>query len=263
VAEFISRKGINAYAWTVESPVGKVAVAWGGNGDTTFLNIPGDACSRVDCWTTLQEFVGHHCGWYTRIDLALDDLAGAHPIEEAVDRYRAGEFVAGGRPPRISCHGNWIEPDGYGRTLYIGKRQNGKQLVVYEKGKQLGDMLSPWVRWEARYANVDRVLPLDMVTRPREYFQAAYPALEFVGESTGARIRVRKSQERIAVAELCEHASSAYGGLLGFLMGQGAMPETVVDRLKRDRIPRRLSAPTAADREAECNALAADYAMRG
>lgn len=258
VVEFVGRNGINGYAFTAQSPVGKVAIAWGGNGDTVFLNVPGDGCARVACWVTFREFVAHHHGWLTRVDLAFDDLAGDHPVEEAVARYRAGEFIAGGRPPRISCMGNWIDPDEYGRSLYIGKRSNGKQLVVYEKGKQLGDGGSPWVRWEARFANVDRVLPLDMVTRPRDYLQAAYPALEFVGDARGGRIRVRKAQERITVGELTRYASEAYGGLVAFLVGQGAVPEQVVSSLRRDVVPRRLSAPTAADLAAAANRAVAE-----
>jgi phage replication initiation protein len=258
VTEFISRNGINGYTGTVVSPVGKVSVAWGGNGNTVFLNVPGDACARVRCFRTLREFIAYHHGWLTRVDLAFDDLAGDHPIEQAVAFYRAGEFIAGGRPPRISCMGNWIEPDEYGRTLYIGKRKNGKQLVVYEKGKQLGDGASPWVRWEVRFANVDRVLPLEMLTRPRDYLQAAYPALEFVGEARGGRIRVRKAQERISVAELTRYASEAYGGLVAFLVGQGAIADQVVESLRRDAVPRRLSAPTAEERARLGNDLVAE-----
>ncbi len=260
VLEFNDRRPINAYDETIESPIGKVALAWGGNGNTVFLKIPGDACARVSCWVTLREFLRHYAGWLTRVDLAYDDFEGEHPVEEAVARYRAGEFVCGGRPPRINCAGNWLEIDGYGRTLYIGKVSNGKGLCVYEKGKQLKDSTSVWVRWEARFSNVDRVLPVGMLTEPSAFFAGAYPALDFVVGAQAERVRTRKAQERISVADLTNHASRAYGGLVAFLMTQGAIAGEVVSKLRREVVPRRLSSPTADELEALANGLAAEAA---
>lgn len=46
-------------------------------------------------------------------------------------------------------------PDGRGRTFYVGRRENGKLLRVYEKGKQLGAENSPWVRIELELHNKD------------------------------------------------------------------------------------------------------------
>lgn len=261
VAEFTPRRGVHGYSFSQHSKVGNVCLAWGGNGNTVYLDIPGDACARVEEWGLLEWWIFERGGWLTRVDLAYDDFDGVHPVQEAVDRYRAGDFIAGGRPPKVNCQGNWIDPDGLGRTLYIGQRKNGKQLCVYEKGMQLGDPGSTWVRWEARFGNVDRVLPLDMLTRPREYLSAAYPALEFLGGGTHARVRVRKAQERIAVEKLTEHASSSYGGLVDFLMRQGAIAGDVVTKLRRDAVPRRLSAPTEQERTDRCNALLQDLGV--
>lgn len=250
VTEFRAGRGVHGYEFSAHSTVGNVCIAWGGNRDTVYVDVPGDACARMRSWHEAQAFVEDRRGWLTRVDLALDCLQGEHPIEEVVDRYRAGEFkgAAGGRNPRINCAGNWIEPDKFGRTLYIGRRENGKQLCVYEKGKQLypeAQPPSPWVRWEARFGNVDRVLPPDMLIRPREYFAAAYPALEFVDQASVARIPVRKAQERLSVADLTNHASSSYGGLVDFLARRmGIAAQDLVGTLSRDRVPRRLSTPT-------------------
>ncbi len=257
VDDFQDRTPINVYRYTAETRTGKVAVAWGGNADTVLLKIPGDACARVESWVELREFVAQKHGWYSRIDIAFDDYDGTHPLEEAVQRYTEGQFGCGGRPPRIGCAGNWLHPDGYGRTLYIGKRENGKMLRVYEKGLQLHHGSgSPYVRWEFQAGNKDRVLPLEMVTEPARYMRGAYPALEFIGDAEGARIRTRKAQERLSVAQLESSASQSYGGLLDFLMAQGAIAGDVVQKLRRDAVPRRLAAPTAEELVARCNQLA-------
>jgi len=273
VREFIHGRGIHGYAESARCREGNVCIAWGGNGGTVFVDLPGDACARVRDWTMVRWWLETNHGWQTRVDLAYDDFEGVHNIDEAVERYRSGEFIAGGRPPRIKCIGNWIDEGGdqYGRTLEIGKRGNGKQLVVYEKGRQLRPDLvpsDPWVRWECRFGNKDRVLPLDMVTRPREYFARAYPALEFVDGSEGGRIRVRKAQERLSVGDLTRHGQSAYGGLVAFLMAQGGIDkhgvryalsaDQVIERFKRDAVPRRLSTPTAYELAERANAQLAE-----
>jgi DNA relaxase NicK len=53
----------------------------------------------------------------------------------------------------------------------VGKRKNGKLLRVYEKGKQLGDESSPWVRWELELHNRDRVIPWEVLLEPVQDFK--------------------------------------------------------------------------------------------
>ena len=69
-------------------------------------------------------------------------------MEDVVALYHQGAFNRGGRPPKLKEAGDWIKHCGYGRTLYLGARGNGKFLRIYEKGKQLGDRTSPWIRYE-------------------------------------------------------------------------------------------------------------------
>ncbi len=46
-----------------------------------------------------------------------------------------------------------------GRTLYIGKRENGKMLRIYEKGKHLGNPVSSWVSVELELKGKNRIIP--------------------------------------------------------------------------------------------------------
>jgi len=264
VTQFREGKGLHGYRYTARSDVGGVIVAWGGNNNTVFLQLPGDACARVTCFALLAEFIRERCGHLTRVDLAFDDFEGNKDVDHAVALYRAGEFcaAAGGArsgASRVSCSqaGNWIEPDGKGRTLYVGKAKNGKLLRVYEKGRQLGDPTSPWVRWEVQLTNRDRALPLETLTEPAAFARGAYPALAFIGGAE-CRIATRRLSERISVSALSKHAKAAYGPLFDVLRKAGIEAVELVERLRRDGVPRRLHAPTDAEIVARGNALVKD-----
>ncbi|MDP2904597.1 MAG: replication initiation factor domain-containing protein, partial [Methylovulum sp.] len=60
-------------------------------------------------------------------------------IESYVEMYHAGLFVNRGQAPNIEQAGNWLNPNGKGRTLYIGQRASGKLLRIYEKGLQIAN----------------------------------------------------------------------------------------------------------------------------
>ena len=268
VCEFRDRgHGLHGYHFSVVSDYGGIVVAWGGNNNTVFLQIPGDGCSRVACFSSLQEFIHQRNGHLTRIDLAFDEFEGLNDLDCAVSLYRSGAFcaAAGGArsgSTRVSCSqaGNWIEPDGRGRTLYIGKAKHGKMLRVYEKGRQLGDSTSPWVRWEVQLTNRDRAIPLEALVEPGPFARGAYPALAFIG-GPECRIATRRVAQRISIEKLSEHARAAYGPLLDVLRKSGVAASDLVERLRRDAIPRRLHAATDAEIVARCNALAADAAI--
>lgn len=63
---------------------------------------------------------------------------------------------------------------GRGSTFYVGSRLSGKVCRVYEKGKQLGDRASRWVRAELELHAKDRVIPWDMVVNPVSYLAGSY-----------------------------------------------------------------------------------------
>ena len=90
---------------------------------------------------------------------------------------------SGRREP--SLRGGW--------SLWLG----GRLLRIYEKGKQLGDPLSPWVRWELELHNKDRTIPLDVLIRPGHYLAGGYPCLSWICESQD-RIKTTRKQLMIS-----------------------------------------------------------------
>lgn len=236
--------GLHGYAHAVRDEVASVVIAWGGarTSGTVFVQLPGKACARVVCWHTLREFIEQRGGWLSRVDLAYDCIDGAHGLSLAQRLYRAGKFTKNGRPPKARFIDDCGSNDGC--TFYVGKRENGLQLCVYEKGKEQGDKGSPWVRWEVRLSNVRRVLPVEALVDPATYFRGSFPALAFV-DAESTRIPTRKALEAIALSKLTHHAREAYGPLVDVLVRSGRTAAEVIDRIRRPGMPKRLEAPTA------------------
>lgn len=110
----------------------------------------------------------------TRADLALDFFDGMPGGMEGVQAdYMAGVMDVAGKRPKCSMVGDWC--NGAERSFYIGSKQGGKQTNVYEKGHQLFGVqsASPWTRIELRYGNKLRVLPVDLLRRPADFFAGA------------------------------------------------------------------------------------------
>jgi DNA relaxase NicK len=82
-----------------------------------------------------------------------------------------------------------------GRSLYVGSRESGKLLRVYEKGIQMGDPKDKWVRWELELHSSQRVIPLDTIIKPSEYLAGAYPALSFLNaEQSVIKTTIKKAK---------------------------------------------------------------------
>src|SRR5690606_6258301 len=142
----------------------------------------------------------------TRLDLCVDFLHGEYTVDDAVSLYKSGRFNCSGREPLTDCAGDWL--NGKSRTLYIGKAKNGKLLRVYEKGHQLGDLDSSWVRYEVQFGSRDRVIPLEALTERDKYFAGAYPALvDLLANACGAeKILTTRTEGEITLAHLLTHA---------------------------------------------------------
>ncbi len=117
----------------------------------------------------------------TRVDLASDNFNSKLSVNDYLDMYEADMFTSRGRPPNVEQAGNWVKPNGKGRTLYIGNRKSGKLLRIYEKGLQLAngfhEKYPNWLRVELELKNQDRVIPFEVLLRPGQYLAGAYPAL--------------------------------------------------------------------------------------
>uniref|UniRef100_A0A193SD77 Replication initiation protein-like C-terminal domain-containing protein n=1 Tax=biofilter metagenome TaxID=1070537 RepID=A0A193SD77_9ZZZZ len=219
--------------------VGRVDYGGAHHGGRARLDLSGAGCSRVTRWLHVQTELDQLAEVkLTRVDLACDFLDGRFSVEDAVDWYRAGEFNAGGRNPRHSLIGDWLEPR-HGRTLEVGRRENGKMLRCYEKGRQLGNQDSPWTRFEVEIRNNDRDIPVDVLTRCDEYFVGAYKCLEQLLDAPAERIATHQAEGEIAFDRLVETASTAYGRLVNVMRGVMTIDQ-IMDSLSRPGFPKRL-----------------------
>lgn len=162
---------------TRENLLGKVC--FGGQNNTVLVMITGFGCSMaVAGWETHLYHFLKNCkkGYLTRVDLAHDDFNGDYSsVDDADEKESQDFFYISGTKPKVQQLGDWKYNLGDGRTLQIGKRQNGKMFRGYEKGRQLGDVNSNWFRVEVELRNQGRFIPLEILTSPTEYFTGFYP----------------------------------------------------------------------------------------
>lgn len=179
----------------------------------------------------------------SRTDIAFDDLDGTRSLERAICMWQLGEFdyrFAGElhRPKArsISDHGS-----GEGSTFYVGHSSSAKQLRVYEKGKQLGDTESPWVRWELQMRGSTRKrLTLDVLTKPLDYMRGAYECLDFVSRCL-ARLEVTQQASKASIKSVLRHASRMYGATFRHLRAHAPNPESMLALLaflEKESVPR-------------------------
>lgn len=172
----------------------------------------------------------------TRIDLAVDFLHGEHDVDDAVKLYEAGAFDVRGRRPKCSLAGDWMFHQ-VGRTFYVGIRVNGKLLRVYEKGRQLGDLKSPWVRWELQLGRKERDLPLEILLDSDPYFAGAYPALQQILPAASISLPTRAIERATHLVHRLHHLRASYGATLDEALSlKGATPFAVVSALRRARL---------------------------
>lgn len=229
----------------------KALFALGGNNGTALLSLPGEICALVKDWSHVvawgrDELRGH----ITRWDGAVDDYLGMHTVDEAVVLYEQGLFGGGGNLPKMTQGGNWIAPDGRGRTLNIGDRKHGKRLCIYEKGMQLGCKWHPWTRWELTLGNRDRDIPWEVLLTPGRYVAGAYPkALAWVDKEM-VRVKTLQKQTQIGYDAAVHYGRNQIGNLLNLMLKVEGSPENAVAKLIREGVPRRVLHPAVKDPEA-------------
>jgi len=220
-------------------------VDWGGDRmrGRARLDLSGSGCSRVTSFQPVQDWLGHQ--WeptITRVDLAVDCLEGEYTVDHARDWLLSGEFTAGeGRPPRHSTPGDWLsEVPFHGRTLEVGRRENGKMLRAYEKGLQLspgsGDK---WTRFEVELRRKDRDIPLDVLTRCDEYFVGAYVCLQRLLPVAGQRIATHQKEGELSLQQLLHWCRESYGKVVNVVRAHADLDE-VLDLISRPGTPKRL-----------------------
>lgn len=213
-------KGIHFYRYgftigSKDAQLGTIGI--GGQNNTVLVMITGTGCQYADnYWEhNLYNFLNDKNTIkpkLTRIDLAHDDFEGAYSSPEIADEADSqGMFALTNRLPTVQHLGDWKRPTGGGRTLQVGKRENGKLYRGYEKGKKFGDVDSFWFRSEVEFGTAGRILPFEMLTSPTEYFAGAYPyCLELIEHSKGeifdtiSRIPCTKKESEISLAKSIE-----------------------------------------------------------
>lgn len=158
-----------------------VVAGFHGAGPRVLLTFSGQAFQRGDFSMPRRifDFLGNESSSrITRIDLAFDDFDGSHfcPYRVFSD-WENGLFDYRSVRPKVKIAGDFYrcDPDQRGVTVYIGSE--GKQLCVYEKGKQLGNPDSKHVRAEVRISQNAYSITRDVLLNPTAYFCGAYPYL--------------------------------------------------------------------------------------
>lgn len=245
-APIVDRKrGLYGYTHSFKLGESKGLFAYGGNNGTGFLTFSGESCHQIPNWQRLVNYLADtRQAHITRWDGAYDDFEGLRTVDEALAMYRNGLFTNGGRIPLMDQSGNWDNPDGRGRTLYVGSSDNGKLLRVYEKGMQLGVPWHPWVRWECQLGNRDRIIPWEAVLEPGKYLAGCYPkAMGWISKEQ-SRIRTLQKTASIGYEALTYWASQAFGKHINLMLKVEGSPEKVIERLRRVGLPSRLDLPS-------------------
>jgi len=220
------RGGRNFFRFSLPFEAKAGFITWGGNNlvqdfsgferrveSRVQVYVTGEGCERIKDWSRVHKALHALDARLTRVDVAFDDHDGLYSVDHAREKFLAGEFAGQGRPPKaqfIDDFGN-----GKGRTLYVGSRENGKLFRCYEKGKQLGDQSSLWVRWEIQIGSQDREIPLAILLSPLPFLSGSYPALSFLSQIT-AVIRTCSEKLLISYTKLRRICRVQYGRLLNY-----------------------------------------------
>lgn len=204
-------------------PVGDLCI--GGQANSILLMLSGQACLMGDYgWQNrLYNFLRQSSdAKITRLDLAHDDYDGTYlTIDDLNERETNKEFYYFGKPARVTWYGDWKygDRDKLGRTLQIGCRTSDKMLRAYEKGKQLGDKESEWVRLEVELKAKHTHIPFDAIINPSDYFINLYPCFKSLfqyDDQAQSRIEYVKRTTKILVDKGIDIFRHQFGRWLGF-----------------------------------------------
>jgi len=237
-----AKGGFNGYRCKMTTPAGAV-LAWGGVAQrgTVHVSLPGTVCAGAPGegveWHKVAQFGELNGAKITRVDLAHDCFDGVEwNIERVEELYKAGEFTSAGRPPARK----YIESE-TGRTVYIGKRENGKMFRCYEKGRQLGLVGSKWVRIEGEVRSKDRVIAWDVLCRAGEFLSGLYPALKVLSAIQDKITTTRRISE-LTLEQSINVLRTQYGQFLNLLsFVSGGDGNEVLFTVSRSGYPKRFA----------------------
>lgn len=235
-----------AHHGATKSAMGFLAFGGESQNGRWLLSLTAVGCGFVKDWPEMADFLESLDAKITRLDLAVDFLDGEHSVDEAVSLYEFGGFSLGKNSPSSRIDGDWLNGIA-GRTLYVGKAQNGKMLRVYEKGRQLGDPESEWVRFEVQLGSRDRLIPYQAMVYRDEFFAGCYPALASMLEQEGTAIPTMQAKARTTLAHLWHHLKRCYGKTIDALVTHtGAPYAELIEEVRVIGLPSRLDHSSAA-----------------
>lgn len=227
-------------------------VCWGGTNqqETIMFHFTGEGLTyaRQD-WEKFLFMLLKKCGHLariTRIDISHDFLFGNYTIEQAVLDWKADKFTVRQTKPQAEMQGtDWLSGTKKGRTFYIGSKKSSRILYFYEKGKQLGDEESNWLRLELRQRNKDYIIPFDVLLYAGDYLCTAYPHLaqilsyEFSEQHRFERV---KKANGVAIDHVIKYAKMQVSPAIQMLKTLGVDNEEIVKALfnQKAKLPKRL-----------------------
>jgi phage replication initiation protein len=217
-------------------------VCHGGQNNSLLVSINGTGLSQAaEGWEVrLYTFLKHATlSTITRVDLAHDDFNPTlFTLDNCLKEFLNGSFKNGKRSPSVSQAGNWIQPDGRGRTLYIGKRTNGMFCRIYEKGLQLQSESSPeWVRCEVELKSVDRIIPLDVLLKPHEYFAGSFPIFNHLNQIQ-TRVLTYQHEVKSDIEHRTKWGKRQTGSFINLLSELGFTNDEIIEKLKAKTLPK-------------------------
>jgi phage replication initiation protein len=245
----VVEKFVNYCPWSARilgpdgEPAGHFCIS--GDSSRVMIDLTGAGCRWVSDWAAVADVLASYGARLSHVDCAVDDYDGSVVnLAQLKAMAESGRFKndGAGAPPTASFHDDM--GSNRGCSLYVGQRGH-KQLNCYEKGKQLGDPDSDYVRVEVRLYGKHlkgKTLPYDVLTRPMAYVTGAYDVLAelFAGTDTSRPKTVKAAVDATAEGAI-EWFSESAGPLLNVVVaafGDRAM-EFLMERVARDQVPRR------------------------
>lgn len=168
------RYSADIYGPDCDQPSGKIA--YGGNNDTLLISISGAGCPFIGSHEQLAYDLTCLNAHITRVDLAFDDYYAEYLDFNFLTYLAQTHYFtsANGKIPKVKL----IDDLGRltGRTLYVGSKGD-RELCIYEKGKQLQDPRSTWVRCEVRLWSKNKKIPMAVLTNGGAYMRGAFNGL--------------------------------------------------------------------------------------
>jgi len=218
---------------------------------TVHVNLFGSAMLHIPMLRLqeVQKYIQCENGWITRADLSVDVWTG-HNVVDVERAYVAGEFDVRGKRPKDAVAGSWTS--GHSRTFYVGSRGTGKLFRAYEKGDELfgPEANMEWLRYEVELRSNHRVIDLDILTRPADFFAGCYSFCQRVLVDIGVQVEGQRIPTLPEVADVTAEAAvtrvarwvrrTAMPAIIAvFDMGGDLLGDLIES--ERHRLPRRLA----------------------